>query len=271
MKSEDFVTIYFEGLMICCFNSAKQRFETALIRRSNHDFSVRLVKYDGDTKVEDNTYLEIPSENVRFDIEGKGNPEVNGFRKFQAGTFKRLDENLNDPRDLRWLVDIEGEEFYNSKVEPTGESLSKYNMPLVPVYVKNAEFFVDKITVDKYEKVEDDENGNEISKEFFGKCGYLTGARINADSVSMDFGQTEIPTKDVERKEGFHYKVFITNTREGGDEQPELPVYYRVIKHSSGRQFNLDTVEDAEVELYTRMGNCSKLLLGQTETIEGFS
>lgn len=268
---EDFVTVFFEGLMICCFNPNENRFETAILRRENHDFSVRIVKYDGDSKVEDKEYKDIPSEDVLFDFEGKGNPQVNGFRKFEAGTFDRKNESFNDSRDFRWLVDLEGEEFYNSKIEPTGQSLSKHKMPLVPVYVKNAEFYVNQLTYYLNDKVEDDEKGNEINREFFGKYGYVLGARMNADDIIMNFEGSPIPSLNVSRKDGFTYKIFITNTREGGDEQNELPVYYRVVKHPSNKQFNLERRDDSEVELYNRTNNCGKIILGKTETIEGLS
>lgn len=273
MKSNlnDFVTIFFEGLMISCFNPNKRRFETVLVRRSNHDFTVRIVKYKGDNIIEDVTHENIPNQNVIFDFEGKGNPEVSGYRLYQSGTFNRVDEPMNDSRDLRWLVDLEGKEFYDSKVEPTGLSLSKYKMPLIPVYIKNAEFFTNQITPYTTEKVLDDEKGNEISREFFGKCGCVMCARINADSVIMNFEGTKIPSSEINRSEGFTYNIFITNTREGGDEESELPVYYRVIKHSSGNQYNLDFSNENEVQLYTRMGNCTKILLSKTESLDDFS
>ncbi len=270
IENTDFVTIYFEGLMICCFNEKEQRFETAIVRRDNHNFSVRVVKYSGTEKIDDNEYKGIPSQNVSFNFEGKGIVEVEGFSKYQSGSFNRQDEQANDPHDIRWIVDLESEEFYNSSVEPTKESSSVHNMPLLPVYVKNAKFSVDGLTTYNTDKIEEDENGNEINREFFGKYGYVLSAVINADNVSLNFQGTQIPEMNLDRNEGFNYKVFITNTREGGDEQHELPVYYRVVKHASGRRFNIEQNFENEVELYNRHNNCGKIMLGKTETIENF-
>lgn len=267
---KDFVTVFFEGLMICCFNDSEGRFETAIVRRENHDFSVRIVKYADGNKVEDNEYKNIPTQNVKFEINGKGNTEVNGFSKYQTGTFDRQDEQTTDPNDIRWLVDLEGEEFYNSKVEPTGESLSVHNMPMQTVFVKNAKFSVTQLTAYNSDKIEDDENGNELKREFFGKYGYVLSAVINADGAEMNFQGSGIPDMAVNRDDGFTYKVFITNTREGGDENHELPVYYRIVRHPSGKQFNLERTYENEVELYFKHDNCGKIMLGKTETIENF-
>lgn len=269
-EANDFVTVFLEGLMISCFNPNKQRLETAILRDSEHDFSIRIVKYEDNVKTDDNEYGNITFDNVSFSIEGIGSPEVIGFRKFEAGGFDRANEKANDPNDFRWLTDLEGGEFHNTKLKATGESTSMHNTPLTPLYIKNAEFYVGGLTNYDYNKLSIDEKGEITDREFFGKVGYVLVARINADSVSLNFEGSEIYPRHLQREKGINYKIFFTNIKEGGDDMSELPVYYRVVKSVDNNKFEIEKIEEV-VQMYHGKVNCTKVFLGETETIDGLS
>jgi hypothetical protein len=269
-ENDNFVTIYLEGLMICCINPQKQRFEAALLRQSNHDFTLRIAKYKTGEKIEDHTYLNMDLADVSLEIEGIGSPKYEGVKTLTAQSFNRQNESLNDEQDIRWFVDLEGEEFHNNKLHPTGESLSKHDMPLTPVFIKNAELSVGGITNYTYDKVEIDSAGKIINTEFFGKCGFILAAAINADLVSIKAQGPVLPFNELHQKDGFTYKIFITNLREDGDDSSELPVYYKVLQSASGRKFNLEKTP-AEVEAYFGKTNCAKVFLSKTESIENLT
>lgn len=271
-NGNDFVTVFLEGLMISCFNTDQKRFESAILRKSDHDFSVRIVKYRNGESVEDRVYTDLPLEGLRFDFESTSGNEVDGISRYEPGGFTRSETGQNDPHDLRWLVDLEGEEFHAEKLRPTGESASTFGMPLNFLTIRNAEFYVSGITGYENERVEMDAENNVLDRSPFGRYGFIMGARLNADTVKMQVSGTSlIPGGELERSEGFTYRIFVTNTRKGGDEESELPVYYKVLKADDGRHFTLERTAEAEVELYWKTGNCGKILLGRTGTVEDLS
>lgn len=270
-ENNNFVTIYLEGLMICCVNPKKQRFESALLRQTNHDFTIRVAKYKNDKKIEDYTYKDIDLENISLDIEGSGNYQYEGAKTLTYKNFERQNEEINDAQDIRWFVDLEGEEFHNNKLEPTGESFSEHKMPLTTVFIKNSELSVGGVTNYTYDKIEIDPDGKIINEEFFGKCGFILKSAINADTVTITAQGFNLPFEELNKNDGFTYKIYITNIREEGDDSSELPVYYKVLKSSSGRKFNLEKTLDEEVDAYFGRYNCAKVFLSKTESIENLS
>lgn len=267
-QKENFVSVILEGLMICCINSKLERFEAALLRQKEHDFTIRIAKFKDGEKIEDKEYTDIPLEDITIHINALENPDIKGVKLFKAETFERDNEEINDKRDFRWIVDLEGEEFHDNKLIPTGESGSRYEMPLNQVYIQNAEFLTSGITNYTYDKIEIDPQGNRVSRELFGKTGFALTSVINADKVAIQFNGCDVPSFDAVKNEGFTYKIYISNLREGGDMESELPVYYKVVKSQSGRLFDLERTPDEEVELYYGKMNCYKIFLSKTDTID---
>jgi hypothetical protein len=268
---ESFVTVYLEGLMICCINPKQERFEAALLRQKKHDFTIRVVTYENGRRINERETKDIPFEGVRIEIEAVENSSVKGISRYQPEPFDRKSDNFGNFRDFRWIVDLEGEEFHNRKLEPTGESLAMHRMPLTPLFIKNAHFSVSGVTDYTYDKIVIDRDGKIIDEELFGRCGFILSAHLDADAVRVSFENTGLASEVLTRRDGLTYKIFIINVRDEGDTESELPVYYKVLESPDGMMFNLEKTVQSELEAYYGKTNCSKIFLGETETIEHLS
>ena len=118
------VTISFSGLALSCINQ-KDEYEFGIIGCDRHRpvFDIQKIYLDPKTMTPINSELVDHSLSLNDDIEIEVlNPEQAGVLKFAPPAFNWLPEfdRLNDKgdeEDFRWVVDLEGEEFHNEKLE----------------------------------------------------------------------------------------------------------------------------------------------------------
>ncbi|MCU0239950.1 MAG: hypothetical protein MUC29_10955 [Pyrinomonadaceae bacterium] len=260
-------TIYIQGLAITCFNKEKGRSETAFLRQTEHNLSLKIIKVK-DEKEEilyefSETNEDLPRKNLSIEISGIGNPKTKGFSKFEPNVFDRSQGELNDKKHLGWIIDLESNEFHHKKLAPTEQAESLHDLPLTPLFIENAHFYTKQRTQYKVEKIEII-NKTEISRSYFGKIGVVLAGEIKAEEIIVNIsGKSLISLKD---EADVTYKIFIDNLRPFGDYENDAPEYYKVIFDSDNRQFDFRMLTAANGPY-----NCNKIILGETETIEGLS
>ena len=234
--------VYFSGLAIGCFNTNLTRFEATLLREQQHSLSVTIEKIEGGQVTKKETYGSFPSSGVAIEITGIGNPATNGFSTFEPGNFNRT--GANDDNDLRWICDLEGTEFHNTVLQPTGVAESDYGLPLSHLYIKNAELYTKSYSPYDTNKVEKDADGTIVNETFFGKYGYKLGAKIIAEKINIKFTGVQIEELDLDQARNTVYKIYVLNEREVADLSTDFAEYYKVLKEPTGRNFDLIKVTD---------------------------
>ncbi|MCD9186276.1 MAG: hypothetical protein LUM44_07570 [Pyrinomonadaceae bacterium] len=247
------------GLGIICFNPQKKRCETAIIRNSDHKLNVNIFKpafIDGGntdklgyTPIFSREITEL--EDVSLEISGVGNPGNDGFDLYENGDFDRLNGE-NDENDLRWILNLEGEEMHRATLSKNQQFTIAEKPPVTKLYISNGLFYAvmpndNDLTDfpffrknDPYRNVEED----------FGYIAETLGVNINSDEVvfKLKIGTVE-NTLSLRKIDGIPYKIEITNV----DEKPEaplsdLPICYKFLSPTDGMQFDLKALEQDAAE-----------------------
>src|SRR5215469_3627087 len=106
------VTIFFEGLLALCLDGNHQM-EVGALRNPHHELTIEIRTIQGDhsTTVR---YPTDPDQDVWIETSKKSGSRVALYEN-QDIAFSRAD-NKGDPEDFRWVTDLEGTEFHNTKL-----------------------------------------------------------------------------------------------------------------------------------------------------------
>jgi hypothetical protein len=108
------IRVIFRGLMIFHFDVEKLLYEVGVQRAPNHQLRIRVEKRSPSGTSEIIVPVEeIGSLDKRIWTLELTNPGTQGISTYQNGAFNRK-KGIGDDRDFRWIVDLEGEEFYNN-------------------------------------------------------------------------------------------------------------------------------------------------------------
>ncbi len=233
--------VYVEGLAISCFNKTEGRCETAIMREVEHNLTMTITTFVNGNETGETQY-DFSRTNASIAITGIGNVDVDGYEEYHGINFLRTMENVNDPNDLRWIPDMEGEEFHDCELYPTGNAGSVYNIPLTPLYIKNALFYGKEKSGYTNNRIEKDIEGEEVASVFFGEYGYQMGARLVAETINILLEGSSVPEINLNAAPNTHYVISISNKREAGDETSDFPEYYKVVYAKNGINFDLTKV-----------------------------
>lgn len=233
--------VYVEGLAISCFNSTEERCETAIMREVDHNLIMTITTFVGGNET-GSTQYEFSRTGASIEITGSGNVDIDGYEKFQGVNFMRTLPNVNDPNDLRWIANLEGEEFHDCALEPTGVAESEYNIPLTPLYIKNALFYAKANSDYTNNRIEKDLKGTVISTNYFGEYGYKMGSKFIADTINIALEGTTTKEINLNAAPNTQYQILISNKRAGGDETSDFPEFYKVVCAENGINFDLNKV-----------------------------
>lgn len=216
-KNSSLLTIQYHGLAVSCFSekSAKSTSgynETAILRTKDHQLRLYLINQS--TNEEKELAPNIPLEKVEIEIKALENPKIAGFEKHiskKSFTRKVITE---DPNDLRWIPNIEGQEFHNKKIS----CLKKIHTPLTRMIIQNALFFCNQKSGQSLKKakgiwLKDDELLADSNEKSFGRVGFEMGANIEADKVSIKITQNGeiIENTALDNSHGHKYLLKIEN------------------------------------------------------------
>lgn len=270
------------GIGIFCFNPNKKQGEMALIRDKRHTLTVKVQKpvfNDGSDKDTVNystviEYQHIDPMNVCIEIEGIGNPVVDGYEVYKNGKFDRLNPADNDENDFRWLVNLEGEEMHERLLTKQESLKNGSRSPVTKLFIKNGVFYAR--TINKklfFERVKKDANDSVIERTDFGHVAETVAAKIEADSVSFKIRiGTEEHSHILPRVSGSPYKIEINNM-DLDQENPisDMPDFYNFLVSADGQSFDLEPKIDESDSggSISKSGSCHAIVSEQ-DSIENF-
>ena len=250
-KSSATAFVNVRGLGIVCFNPNKKRSETAIIRSGNHKLSINVLKpafIDGTGK-DTVGFVPILSRqiddltDVSIEISGVGNPKTEDYEFFQEGDFDRLNGD-NDENDIRWILNLEGEEMHNANLVKNEQNSLAEKPPVSKLFISNGLFYAvmpDEKELEKtpfFHKKDPSEN----AEQEFGYIAETMGANIEADEVllKIKIGENE-ESLSLKRIEDCPYKIEISNINSDTDAMlSDLPICYEFLTDEEGVLFELN-------------------------------
>jgi hypothetical protein len=245
------VNISIEGLGVVCFNEdAKQkRGEIALLHHEHHALTLRVETRDGAL-----VRKEAILPNTRINFVNKEPATV--YKLNDDGRFVRKNGFGNDLHDLRWILDLEGNELHNEELQPLGG-----RPQLTRIYIPDAFFYTEKLSREECNKVLPN-----TKKEHLGWVGETLGAAIVAEEVMINISGTSPIELKEQSPDKLEYRVIIKNVREHFTHAPrsDFGMYYHLLKDDDGEQFDLELISVQHVpELI-----CALARWGETGTID---
>lgn len=225
------VTLYVYGLGVWYLLSNAERGLMKFLRQESHRLSIRIIeKGAGGGVSADDTYV-VPMTTEAITVTSD-NPALAGLELHQATTFDRYDWQSNDPEDLRWLVNITNDIHGGIPVGPI-----QHEKTLTPLEVYNALFYTKNFT--DYDMNVILPTGGVVNDRF-GAVGCITGAKIDADSVTIS-GPDGL-NRTLPKVPNFTHEVHIYN--QADDIVSDFYKYYWILgeQSSAPRQFNLEAV-----------------------------
>jgi hypothetical protein len=206
------LTIYFSGLLVFCFDKQRKYCQVGALSK-DHELRLHLVKRGRDPESRSEQTLTIPHDLIRqssdlwLDVEGEPSPKKTA-EPFIAG---RRDEPPTDPRDFRWVVDLEGEHFYN-------RPLKARRGVLKPILAITAGLFYSaRLTSDSYLALPDFPERDRGATKAQGELGQVA-AYVAADlclcpkqAFVLRAGRAGSELLRLEGEEGATYELVVNN------------------------------------------------------------
>ena len=254
----DFVTVGSLGLGINTFATKPPRGETAIIRKRNHTLSVKVFKLKPGGQMEkvkdfggaadDATAL---PDDTEISIRATLNPKIMGYAKYTLAQLEfvrlalsaALDAGIlpaNYIFDLRWLMDLEGCEVHNSKLQPVKKK------KFTKLFIHNAEFYcrsllplensakparqgrqVGQVTHTPDGKIVDYSGSSQVN---IGYVGHELGAKIEADEVVISVNGDSYELRKANLETGERYFIQIINQCPTPSNVSDFPVLYDLLQ-----------------------------------------
>jgi hypothetical protein len=282
-KSTATAFVNVRGLGIVCFNSNKNRSETAIIRDTKHKLTINVYKpgfVDGayGDRVDLISILskEINQrENVSIEI--TTNSATGGLEFFKQGGFDRLSGD-NDENDFRWLLNLEGSEMHNTALVKNKSGSTSEKPPITKLYIEKGLYYAVMPASDKewettpfFEKTDPVDN----SKTDFGYIAETMSVNLVSDEVILKINDGENEEiHSFKRVEGSPFKIEIWNVAENPDDNlmlSDLPTCYEFLHDVNGGRFDLTPKEetaDGGKPVYGK--NYCHVTIVDQETIDNF-
>lgn len=245
----------------------------------------------------DQSHLNRSFDNIglSIDISGVGNPEIDGYRRYEPGSFDRLDTGDDvDYKDFRWMVNIQRDGIFGDGPLAPAESV---DVPTTKLFISNAEFYTAAIAKENPPENQDgetlppvdmvfkklplvDRNADESVKiaasekaSDFGRIGSHFGAAINADFVRVRIAVGDEEHTHLLPRVHRPYVVLIKN--EGGSPESDIPIYKKFWKPTD-EAFNLLTASEIEGDesggdMAGAREMCNGVVVEEPESIPPFS
>src|SRR5262245_37557748 len=116
-SSKPTATISFAGLMLFLINPENKECQVAIVQCPNHELLVDILKIT----IDDNG-SPLKSERISHTLDRECNIRITAQQALHAGVTERQgvefsrENDVGDPNDSRWLVDVDGDKFGNQKL-----------------------------------------------------------------------------------------------------------------------------------------------------------
>jgi hypothetical protein len=190
------------------------------------------------------------------------------LNRFGAFDRKKGFDSENDPFDLRWLVDFEGDELHKQKVVPQNQQPDSVT-GLTKMYLPNAYFFAEQLLDAEYNLLEI--SGGTTTH--FGNVGDTLAAKVDAALAELQInGKSRFSfNKSITPDSVTRFLVNITNVCDSSSApqtQSDFQKYYEVLNPQDNKKFDFEPV--ATSLSGPRPVMCDFVLLGKTEELDEF-
>ena len=280
-------TISMRGLGLFCFNE-QGAFEGGFVRLPSHKYMIEIMQSGAGSS---RPRLRITDLEGDIDIQVI-NPARAAAHRFERATFDRT-VDANDPRDFRWILDIEGPEMHAEEVSPSGQMQGEGGKRLSRLNIDAGTFYTKKVSVETYARVRTDDET--AAPQFLGSIAEEIGVEIEcADDegsgilITINNGsKTEMflpKLSDVKYELRFSNDCPAPPVGEKPD-ATDFRVFYDIISDSSGKEFDLALavdpndpraadgvpLDDAATKFRDGYGLvCDQVYMGKTSSLSGF-
>ena len=208
------VKFSFRGLLAFCFNSRLKHCQIGVLSTDDHEMRCQLIKKRSDPGSEEEQSLTIShgllgqTSELWLDVEGGVTSGRRPAEPFIAG---RWDEPPTDPRDFRWVANLEGPLFYDRPLKVRSGALR----PIL--VITTGLFYSAKLTSDSYLALPEVPKGVRGATKAPGKLGQIAEC-IGADlclhpnqALVLRAGWNGPELLRLEREEGVTYEVAVEN------------------------------------------------------------
>jgi len=209
------VAIRFTGLLAFCFDKRRKICQIGALSKDDHELRFRLVKRGPDPESESEQTLTFPHNligqpsDLWLNVEGEPSPEQQTAEPFIAGD---LNEPPSDPQDFRWVIDLEGEHFYNRPLKVKRGVLR----PIL--FVAKGLFYTDTLTSDFYRTIPITAKGaarTASAGRSLGQIAEYVGANIYLthpnQALVLRAGRDGSELLRLNKEEGTTYEITVEN------------------------------------------------------------
>lgn len=248
--SKAFVRVFFDGLIAFCFTKPRGgRAEMGMVQTEDHLPFLHIIRKNPDGTVTETRRELALTDNITINAL---NPVDSGVSTFLAPDFDNV-ADTGDSEDFRWIVDLQGRDFHESKLKLKRGSGVSLLRPRITI--PHGIFYNGEKTPDVYRRI--GRRGNTSIRDI-GKIGDWVGCDIvcrpEGGRVEMTIGSNDpyiLKRDEGEEAEekGFRYEITITNLCRrlsgGGTACPresDFPRYYQVAVDDDGIEYDLEVL-----------------------------
>jgi hypothetical protein len=286
------VTISLGGLALFCINKEKE-LEMAILQCPDHELLIDAyeITIDEVTGEHKRSRLIGPNpldmeRNIRIEVKNSKHQKIDRYINEQFEFDHERD--LGDPKDFRWMVDLEGKMFGGRKLgrrHPISGADPKRLAPIITI--SDGVIYTRQRSTEKFAiiSLEDDPGQSQL----LGRIGFVVGLDISFKDrdggevlVSNENSRNSLPP--LRNEPGKRYQIIIENLcelagepREGSD----FRFFFDAVSHENGERFDLQRVvenggrgdftdtlaRNREFSLDSGMQVCNISFLSQTKSI----
>ena len=225
LPSQPNVKLVFIGLMIFCYNDDTGKCEVAFHRDSlKHDLRIQVFK---DCKLVYNQPVSMGAQQLEIGIQ-KNKTDVSFY---YVGSPDNFDKSKGDTQDFRWLLDLEGEDFFGAKLDKVKTFFK------TKLYVEQGTFYTVQRTKSKFKVKGGKFNGQK--KDYITRC---VAARIvfsGGDCLSFKVDGSDLLAFPI-CADGSSYEIYFLNECENCGNDNDFHFVFDALKNVPGGRFDLE-------------------------------
>lgn len=219
------VKLVFIGLMIFCYNDKTGQCEVAFHRDSaKHDLVVQVFK---DCRPVYDQLVPMSAQKLEIGIQKK----KSDVSYYYVGSPDNFDRTNGDGQDFRWLLDLEGDDFFAGKLDKQPAFFK------TKLYVEQGTFYTVQRTKSKFKAKGGKYNGHK--KDSIARC---IAARIELsgdDCLSFKLDGSDLLSSPI-CVDGSSYEIYFRNECKGCASDNDFHFVFDALKSVPGGRFDLE-------------------------------
>ena len=252
-SSKTTATISFAGLMLFLINPKKEC-EVAIVQCPNHELLVDILKIT----IDENGGT-LKSESISHTLDRRRNIQITAKQTLDSGVtehrgveFNR-ENNVGDPNDSRWLVDIDGDKFGNQKLTLEPHPYVEKKKSLGPyITVTNGIIYTEKISDEKFVSIALHDAAR--LPQFLGRIAYKMGLDIACEEgqgsvVTLSNSGAPSNSKSLMWEKNTRYLIMIENVCPHSEESrggTDFRFIFDAVSNSKGERFDILRIVENE-------------------------